>query len=58
MRESGAKTTWRALASIIGAMEECTSASMSMIKSTDTVFIVGKTAESTKDFGISESSMV
>lgn len=39
-------------------MVECTLDNTSMIRSTDMVSIAGKTAESTKDFGISASSTV
>ena len=58
MRENGVKTTWRALVSTTGVMVECTLGSTSMIRNMDMASIAGKTAESTKDFGISASSMV
>jgi hypothetical protein len=39
-------------------MAECTLGNISMIRNTDMVYIAGKTAESTKDFGILASNTV
>lgn len=57
-KASGAKTTWKDLASTIGATVECTLANTSTTRSMVMEFTAGKTAESMKVTGTSASSTV